>query len=91
MKTMDIWLRWSYRTNGWEWSILDGATLIEEGTSPSYDDSLTCAKGALERNSAGMGRKLIGVEKMDATPDPAQIKLIRSRQDTFLRSLRTGR
>ncbi len=32
---LDAWIRWTYRCNGWMWSVFRGAELIAEGCEPS--------------------------------------------------------
>ena len=43
-KKTDTWIRWSYRCNGWMWSVLSGAKLIKEGCARSYDEAVRAAQ-----------------------------------------------
>jgi hypothetical protein len=86
-KQLDTWLRWSHQVSGWLWSVMDGADVVEEGATPSYDEATKLAEAALAKQSAKRGKAYIGVDRINATVTPAEIKIIRAKQNAFLRSL----
>lgn len=42
----DIWIRWTYRCNGWMWSVMEGATLVAEGVAASEAEAQAAAEAA---------------------------------------------
>ena len=45
-KQRDFWIRWSYRCNGWMWSVMQGAMVIAEGCEETEVKALAAAKDA---------------------------------------------
>jgi len=43
---MDKWIRWTYKVNGWQWSLMQGAEVIAEGASRSKRDAEYSARVA---------------------------------------------
>lgn len=42
-KKVDVWVRWSYRVNGWIWSVMQGAKVLAEGSARSAEEARIAA------------------------------------------------
>lgn len=43
---LDKWVRWSYRVNGWLWSVMCGARVVAEGFEATFDEANAAADSA---------------------------------------------
>lgn len=43
---MDAWIRWSHKSNGWEWAVMNGASVVAEGSDRSKGEATRCAIAA---------------------------------------------